>query len=83
MKFNNPGVETKFHEEIKELIQNHDGPFYLLTRWVNLPSYEQLLKKLGLKVNRAVSDGIVSEHEPDGLRLWVVWKEIPIDDVKM
>ena len=82
-KFNNPGVETKFHEEIKELIQNHDGPFYLLTRWVNIPRHAQLLQNLGLKVNRAVSDGIISEHEPDGLRLWAVRKEKSMDDVKM
>lgn len=81
-KFNNPGVETKFREEIKELIQNHEGPFYLLTRWAHIPHHAQLLKNLGLSVNRAESDSIISEHEPDGLRLWAVLKEKPMDDVK-
>jgi len=81
-KFNNPGVETKFREEIKELIQNHDDPFYLLTRWVNIPHHAQLLKSLGLRINRAESDSVISAHEPDGLRLWAVRKENPVDDVK-
>ena len=37
---------------------------------------------LGLSVNRAESEDIKSEHEPDGLRLWAVRKKEPMDDVK-
>lgn len=81
-RFNNPGVETKFHEEINALIQNHDGSLYLLSRWIHFPQHEQLLRNLGLKVNRAVSEGIKSEHEPDGLRLWAVRKEKPMSNVE-
>ena len=77
-KFNNPGVETQFHQEINEIIQNHSGPFYLLSRLNYFSDHKKLLEDLGLRVIRADSKGIKSEHESEGLRLWVVRKENPL-----
>ena len=77
-KFNNPGVETKFQEEIIEIIHNHSGPFYLLSRLNYFSDHKKLLEDLGLRVIRADSKGIKSEHESEGLRLWVVRKENPL-----
>ena len=78
-KFNNPGVETKFHEEINDLIKNHDGPFYLLSRLMHFPHHKLLLKNLGLNVDQAESESIKSAHEPVGLRLWIVRKETQLN----
>jgi len=81
-KFNNPGVQTKFHDEINKLIQNHDGSFFLLSRWMHFPRHEQLLKDLGLRiVDPNKNESILSEHEPAGLRLWAARKEMPTDNV--
>lgn len=81
-KFNNPGVETKFHEEIKNIIKNHDNSFYLLSDWNYFTRHEQLLKNLGLSVSQAESESIYSEHETSGFRLWAVRKEKPKSNVK-
>jgi len=73
-KFNNPGVETKFHEEMNETIRGHVGPFYLLSREHQFPRHKKLVEKLGFIINQDESEGIRSEHEPEGLRLWIVRK---------
>ena len=73
-KFTNPGVDTKFQKEIKELIKNHKGPFYLLSRLGYILEHERVVEAYNLKIYRDESYAIFSEHEPKGLRLWRVQK---------
>ena len=70
----NPVVKTKFHKEVKALIKNHNGPFYLLSRWGYILEHERVVEAYNLMVYRDESYAIISEHEPKGLRLWKVQK---------
>ena len=73
-RFANPGIETRFQKEIKELIKNHRGPFYLLSRGKYILEHERVVEAYNLSVYRDESYAIISEHETDDLRLWKVQK---------
>ena len=73
-KYNIPSVETKFQKEVKALINDHKGPFYLLSREKYILERERVGESYNLRVYRDESYAIISEHEPKGLHLWKVQK---------
>jgi hypothetical protein len=70
--FIKPYHSTMYQKEIRQVLNSHDGLFYLLSREEYLPYDTHVLAFHQLEIDHRGSMPIRSRHEPDGLRLWIV-----------
>ncbi|UCD37523.1 MAG: DUF2029 domain-containing protein [Fidelibacterota bacterium] len=68
--FTRPHRPTRMVAEMRELIDNHQGPLYLLSRMERLREDAQLLQAYNVALLRLQPKPVGSRHEPRGLVLW-------------
>lgn len=70
--FTNPTQKTRFQQEIRQILNDHDGPVLLLSRKEYLPREARLLASYDLWIDARNSLPVYSRHSRRGLRLWGV-----------
>ena len=70
--FTRPAWPNIFKSEMRAVMQNHDGPMYVMSRPQFIRQELGFLDYYGLAITDGICAQILSKHEPPGLCLWRV-----------